>query len=125
MLRSLIIIAALAGTLLTATPAAAAVTDEQRAPQSAQSDLIALINAYRSAINHRGAPSVILVKTVKGYGTSAEANQVGTPAKSPGAARSSMSPRAAAWRATPASAARRSGSTMTGTGCSTCSCATT
>jgi pyruvate dehydrogenase E1 component len=37
-------------------------------------DPIKVFNAYRAAINHRGAPSVILVKTVKGYGTSAEAN---------------------------------------------------
>src|SRR3954454_6917068 len=37
-------------------------------------DPIKVFNAYRAAINHRGAPSVILVKTVKGYGTSSEAN---------------------------------------------------
>ncbi len=37
----------------------------------------------------------------------------------------SMSPNAAAWRAGPASAAPRSGSTTTGTDCSTCSSATT
>jgi pyruvate dehydrogenase E1 component len=37
-------------------------------------DPIKVFNAYRAAINHRGAPSVVLVKTVKGYGTSAEAN---------------------------------------------------
>jgi uncharacterized protein YkwD len=48
-LRSFVILAAFAATLLTATPAAAAITDEQRTPQSAQSDLIALINAYRAA----------------------------------------------------------------------------
>jgi pyruvate dehydrogenase E1 component len=37
-------------------------------------DPVKVYNAYRAALNHRGAPSVILVKTVKGYGTSAEAN---------------------------------------------------
>jgi pyruvate dehydrogenase E1 component len=37
-------------------------------------DPIKVFNAYRAALNHRGAPTVILVKTVKGYGTSAEAN---------------------------------------------------
>jgi pyruvate dehydrogenase E1 component len=37
-------------------------------------DPIKVFNAYRAAINHRGAPSVVLVKTVKGYGTSAEAS---------------------------------------------------
>jgi pyruvate dehydrogenase E1 component len=37
-------------------------------------DPVKVYNAYRAAINHRGSPSVILVKTVKGYGTSAEAN---------------------------------------------------
>lgn len=37
-------------------------------------DPVKVYNAYRAALNHRGAPSVILVKTVKGYGTSTEAN---------------------------------------------------
>lgn len=37
-------------------------------------DPLKVYNAYRAALNHRGAPSVILVKTVKGYGTSSEAN---------------------------------------------------
>jgi pyruvate dehydrogenase E1 component len=50
-------------------------TDEQLANlRRGGHDPIKVFNAYRAAINHRGAPSVILVKTVKGYGTSAEAN---------------------------------------------------
>jgi len=36
-------------------------------------DPVKVYNAYRAAINHRGAPSVVLVKTVKGYGTPSEA----------------------------------------------------
>src|SRR6476661_3674309 len=50
-------------------------TDEQLAAlRRGGHDPIKVFKAYRAAINHRGAPSVILVKTVKGYGTSAEAN---------------------------------------------------
>jgi pyruvate dehydrogenase E1 component len=50
-------------------------TDEQLAGlRRGGHDPIKVFNAYRAAINHRGAPSVILVKTVKGYGTSSEAN---------------------------------------------------
>jgi pyruvate dehydrogenase E1 component len=37
-------------------------------------DPVKVFNAYRAALNHRGAPSVVLLKTVKGYGTSAEAS---------------------------------------------------
>ncbi|MSR51911.1 MAG: pyruvate dehydrogenase (acetyl-transferring), homodimeric type [Gemmataceae bacterium] len=50
-------------------------TDEQLAGlHRGGHDPIKVFNAYRTAINHRGTPSVVLVKTVKGYGTSAEAN---------------------------------------------------
>ena len=50
-------------------------TDEQLAAlRRGGHDPIKVFNAYRAAINHRGAPSVMLVKTVKGYGTSAEAS---------------------------------------------------
>jgi pyruvate dehydrogenase E1 component len=50
-------------------------TDEQLAGlRRGGHDPIKVFNAYRAALNHRGAPTVILVKTVKGYGTSAEAN---------------------------------------------------
>jgi pyruvate dehydrogenase E1 component len=37
-------------------------------------DPIKVYNAYRAAMNHRGGPSVVLVKTIKGYGTGAEGN---------------------------------------------------
>ncbi|HKB01033.1 MAG TPA: pyruvate dehydrogenase (acetyl-transferring), homodimeric type, partial [Gemmataceae bacterium] len=50
-------------------------TDEQLAAlRRGGHDPVKVYNAYRSALNHRGSPSVILVKTVKGYGTSAEAS---------------------------------------------------
>jgi pyruvate dehydrogenase E1 component len=50
-------------------------TDEELASlKRGGHDPIKVYNAYRSAINHRGGPSVVLVKTVKGYGTSSEAN---------------------------------------------------
>ena len=49
-MKAALITAAFAATLLFAAPAAAATIDEgQRTAESAQSDLIALINAYRSA----------------------------------------------------------------------------
>jgi len=52
-------------------------TDEQLAAlRRGGHDPIKVYNAYRAALNHRGSPSVILVKTVKGYGTSAEASNV-------------------------------------------------
>lgn len=52
-------------------------TDEQLAAlRRGGHDPIKVFNAYRAAINHRGAPSVVLVKTVKGYGTSAEASNI-------------------------------------------------
>ena len=38
-------------------------------------DPIKVFNAYRAAINHRGAPSVVLVKTVKGYGIPGEGGE--------------------------------------------------
>ena len=37
-------------------------------------DPVKVYNAYRAAMNHHGAPTVILAHTVKGYGTSHEAN---------------------------------------------------
>src|SRR5262249_9982643 len=47
-------------------------TDEQLAGlRRGGHDPIKVFNAYRAALNHRGSPSVILVKTVKGYGTHA------------------------------------------------------
>jgi len=50
-------------------------TDEQLAAlRRGGHDPIKVYNAYRAALNHRGSPSVILVKTVKGYGTSSEAS---------------------------------------------------
>jgi pyruvate dehydrogenase E1 component len=50
-------------------------TDEQLAAlRRGGHDPVKVYNAYRAALNHRGSPSVVLVKTVKGYGTSAEAS---------------------------------------------------
>ena len=50
-------------------------TDEQLAAlRRGGHDPVKVYNAYRAALNHRGSPSVILVKTVKGYGTSSEAS---------------------------------------------------
>ena len=37
-------------------------------------DPMKVYNAYRAAMNHRGGPSVVLVKTIKGYGTASEGN---------------------------------------------------
>jgi pyruvate dehydrogenase E1 component len=52
-------------------------TDEQLAGlRRGGHDPIKVYNAYRAALNHRGAPSVVLVKTVKGYGTHAEASNI-------------------------------------------------
>jgi pyruvate dehydrogenase E1 component len=52
-------------------------TDEQLAGlRRGGHDPIKVYNAYRAALNHRGSPSVILVKTVKGYGTHAEASNI-------------------------------------------------
>jgi pyruvate dehydrogenase E1 component len=48
--------------------------DQLAAMKRGGHDPVKVYNAYRAAINHRGGPSVVLVKTVKGYGTSSEAN---------------------------------------------------
>lgn len=50
-------------------------TDEQLAGfKRGGHDPVKVYNAYRAAMNHRGGPTVILAHTVKGYGTSHEAN---------------------------------------------------
>jgi pyruvate dehydrogenase E1 component len=52
-------------------------TDEELASlRRGGHDPVKVYNAYRAALNHRGSPSVLLVKTVKGYGTHAEASNI-------------------------------------------------
>ena len=58
-------------------------TDEQLANMKRGGhDPAKVYNAYRAAMNHRGGPSVILAHTVKGYGTTSEANNTAHQEKS-------------------------------------------